>query len=145
MPIGYPVFNSGAQLVGFVDSNDHVIPLLNVENQIRSFIRQGNIDRVGMGAHIAEAQFILNIDRDVYPVSGALVQNVIIDSPAWQAGLRSGDMILSIDGLTVTAEDTLALLLGRYESGDSIQVEYMREGERNDVKLELASRASLGY
>jgi hypothetical protein len=53
-----------------------------------------------------------------------LVTRIIEDSPAWKAGLRPGDMIVSIDGCAVDDPTCLGQHLARSAPGDSITMEF---------------------
>jgi membrane-associated protease RseP (regulator of RpoE activity) len=61
---------------------------------------------------------------------GAIVQSVVEDSPASDAGLRSGDVITAIDGEPVEAPGALSETIGALEPGDEITLTvYRSEGE----------------
>ena len=72
-------------------------------------------------------------------------RGVIIDSvttpggPADQAGLIGGDVILSFDGQPVQNEDQITGLMVRTPVGKTVDVEYMRDGERKTTKLTTIS------
>jgi S1-C subfamily serine protease len=53
---------------------------------------------------------------------GATVQDVIPGSPAEQAGLSGGDVIVSLNGQHVDSATTLTNLLGAFHPGDNVQV-----------------------
>jgi hypothetical protein len=53
-----------------------------------------------------------------------LVTRIIEDSPAWKAGLRPGDMIVSIDGCAVDDPTCLGQHLARSEPGDTLALEF---------------------
>ncbi|MFK7821278.1 MAG: trypsin-like peptidase domain-containing protein [Planctomycetaceae bacterium] len=65
----------------------------------------------------------------------ARVADVMPGSPAAQAGLRSGDRLLKVDGQAIADQLELSLILGEREPGDRITVEYQRS--RQLVKTEL--------
>lgn len=56
--------------------------------------------------------------------SGALIADVISGTPASRAGLATGDVITSLNGLPVTTSASLHILLQRYHSGDVISVRW---------------------
>lgn len=57
---------------------------------------------------------------------GALVQQVIPDSPADEADIRAGDIITAVDGEAVTPERSLAELIGQHAPGDTVTITYTR-------------------
>ena len=70
---------------------------------------------------------------------GAVVMEVAPDSPAAGAGLQPGDWITAIDGAAVGGEDGTALgeLIGNHQPGDSIGLEFQREGEPMTATITL--------
>lgn len=81
-----------------------------------------------------------------------MIIRVLEGSPAEEAGLEPGDLILSIDGEEVDAERSLSEWISQYEPGDQIELEVCNVGEdeiRNiTVKLgehpEIEGKAYLG-
>jgi S1-C subfamily serine protease len=70
--------------------------------------------------------------------SGASIVEVLPDSPAEDAGLEAGDVILAVDGQELDSEHALADLIASYEPGDTVTLEVKRPGEEpNDVTVQL--------
>lgn len=69
---------------------------------------------------------------------GAIIVEVMPDSPAEQAGLREGDVIVALDGQKPGAESALADIIADYEPGDTVTLEIERSGEETrEVTVEL--------
>jgi S1-C subfamily serine protease len=68
---------------------------------------------------------------------GALVVEVIDNSPASNAGVQSGDVITVIDGEAVDDPGSLAELIGTYNPDDEINVIIFRPGEENEIELQV--------
>jgi len=79
------------------------------------------------------------IDVDVrVGAPGAVVVEVMPDTPAEEAGLQEGDVIVAIDGQELDAENNLADLIAEYEPGDAVSLEIGRPGEEPfEVTVEL--------
>jgi predicted metalloprotease with PDZ domain len=78
--------------------------------------------------------FRLDIDH------GVIVKQVVPDSPADKAGLKQGDVILSIDGVNLTGSDQLAELVSGHKPGDQIKVEILRKGEKKEITADIGER-----
>jgi len=76
----------------------------------------------------------------MFPSEGALVESVAANSPAEKAGLKRGDLILSVDGTTVDERNPLADLVSSKKVGDTITLSVTPWGQQasHDVKVTLA-------
>jgi serine protease DegQ len=72
-------------------------------------------------------------------VVGAKVTAVVSQSPADKAGLRPGDVIVTVNGERVTARNPLADVVARYTAGATLQVEYVRDGANRATAVVLLS------
>jgi len=61
-------------------------------------------------------------------------------SPAEKAGLKAGDIVLSIEGITVDSEHPLDALLTSYAPGQSVKLTILRDGKQMDVNVTLGTR-----
>jgi S1-C subfamily serine protease len=68
---------------------------------------------------------------------GALITEILADSPAEAAGLMVGDVISAVDGDVVDEERTLADRMVAYEAGDTITLDVLRDGETIQVDVTL--------
>lgn len=67
---------------------------------------------------------------------------VVPGSPAEQAGLKEGDIILSVEGTRLSQNDPLSELVSSRRPGDIIIVEILRNGELKNVSITLAEFSS---
>jgi S1-C subfamily serine protease len=95
----------------------------------------------------------LGIDADI----GALIIEVTPDSPADEAGLRGGedeirfqgieteiggDVIVAINGEQLVGESDLPRKVSLLEPGETVTLEIIRDGDREEVEVTLAERTS---
>jgi S1-C subfamily serine protease len=80
-------------------------------------------------------------DEDLPVDEGALLREVYEGTPAAEAGLQEGDIILAVDGDVVDQERTLADRLVAYEEGDVVTLTVLREDEEIEVEVTLGPRA----
>lgn len=68
---------------------------------------------------------------------GARVEQVVPDTPAEEAGLQKGDVILAVDGRRITPERSLADLIARYRPGDEVTLTVRRGNETLELQVRL--------
>lgn len=71
---------------------------------------------------------------------GFKIDDVLKESPAEKAGLKKGDIILSIDEIDINSVKDFADILKRYKPGDRIKIKILREDEDREVVVELIER-----
>ena len=67
--------------------------------------------------------------------AGALVTNVAPDTPAAQAGLESGDVIVSIDGKSIDTPEALDYRLTTVPIGETAEIKVLRNGEELQLSM----------
>lgn len=75
--------------------------------------------------------------RGVELTEGALITDVLADSPAALAGLQAGDVITAVNGEPVDAERTLRDRMIAYEPGDTVSLTLVRGGETLTLEATL--------
>jgi len=70
---------------------------------------------------------------------GALVTKVVDGSPADKAGIRSGDLILAVDGVPIAEENTLQRIIREHRPGDRVEIALWSRGRERTVKVKLGA------
>ena len=71
---------------------------------------------------------------------GVLIDDIRSDSPAAQAGLRKGDIIIAVNGTRVMDLRDYAEVLRRLGPGDSIRIRYRRDDQEQEVGTQVILR-----
>jgi serine protease Do len=71
-------------------------------------------------------------------IEGAVIIEVFLGTPADEVGLRTGDVIVTVDRAPVDENHDLGDLLAQYEPGDRVALGVWRAGESVNVRVTLA-------
>ena len=124
---------------------------INTAKRLLPELREGNeIEYAYLGVRMAtltsDVADELNLDTD----EGVVIAEATDGGPAAEAGLRSADpddpssadVIVALDGKKVTRSDDVADAVSSKKPGDTIEIDYVRDGERKSVKVKLDERPS---
>jgi S1-C subfamily serine protease len=93
------------------------------------------------GARAPVAKSYIGIDEFKNTDQGVIINSVTIpDGPADKAGLVGGDVVLRFDGQPVQNQDQLEDMMAKTPTGKTVDVEYIRDGEKKTTKLTTMSR-----
>ena len=75
---------------------------------------------------------------------GALITDVVRNSPADQAGLVPGDIITAVDGKPITGDTGLSDAIGRMRPGESVRlsVRHAASGQTREITVKLGANPS---
>src|SRR3569623_661127 len=144
---GGPLFNMDGEVVG-VNSQIYsrtggflglsfAIPIdlaMDVVEQIKT---KGKVSRGWLGILIQDVTRELAESFGMDRPGGALVAQVLPDSPALKAGIKVGDVVLEFNGVTITDSASLPPMVGRTHIGDEIPVKLVRGGKQMTVKVKI--------
>ncbi|RMG25323.1 MAG: PDZ domain-containing protein, partial [Bacteroidetes bacterium] len=71
---------------------------------------------------------------------GAYISGVVSDAAAEDAGLRRGDVIISLNGYEINDDDDLKAVLSRLTPGQRVEVVYTRRGEERTTSVRLGRK-----
>jgi serine protease DegQ len=125
---------SGAVALGFA------IPAATVVQVVEQLRKDGTADHAFLGLVPGTITQQIADQLGLPDTRGALVLSVVDGGPADDAGIRPGDVIVSLAGEPVeTPEDLLAALRG-HAPDENVAVELSRGGQKQDVKVKLVDR-----
>lgn len=144
---GGPIFNSNSRLVGLL--SNQVSDFTFEDNSFHSFSMEETIlvDPISSILQIADEiifkanQPWLGIGADTWPghVGGVHIRQILPDSPAAEANLQIGDIILGVDGTNWHQATDMAEFIKTKKPGDSLQLEILRGNKKSTTVLEVAS------
>lgn len=149
---GGPLFNMDGEVVGinsqiFTRSGGYMglsfaIPssvAMDVVDQLKS---TGTVARGYLGVEIREVDQELAEAFGLDRPRGALINDVTANSPAAQADLRPGDIIIAFDGEPVDYSSDLPHIVGLRDPGDSYPIELIRQGREMEMEIRIGQLGS---
>ncbi len=125
-----------AQGIGFA------IPINLVSRVAGDLIRLGAVRRPWLGINGIDVDPKMAKHYGLSVSKGALVVNVIRGGPAWRAGLRKGDVIVSIKGVEVKGMDDLIGQLWEETPGSTVEISIVRRNQLMRLKVVLGTPPS---
>ena len=83
-----------------------------------------------------DLQEAFNLDVDY----GVVIRSVVDDSPAEEAGLKKGDILLKFNNRKLRDADDLYKYVDRADSGDDVELLVIREGKEKEIAVTLGIR-----
>jgi S1-C subfamily serine protease len=127
---------SGGQGLSFA------VPINTVHTILPALLRDGRVRRGYLGVAGQDVPLLRRVTRfhRLTQVTGVLVISLEADGPARAAGLRDGDIIVSLGNHPVTSLDDLHRLLTEDQIGMTGTLGILRGVERLDLKVTIADR-----
>ncbi|MCU0618812.1 MAG: PDZ domain-containing protein, partial [Gemmatimonadaceae bacterium] len=131
-----------ASQTGFYSGYGFAIPITLAKLVADDLIKFGRVRRAVLGIQIQEVSpedaKAAGLDRIMGVKVGALAADGVTGSPARDAGLEVGDVIVKVDGREADRVSTLQRIVRGKKPGDVVAVEVLRFGERKNFKVKLA-------
>ncbi|MDX9762653.1 MAG: DegQ family serine endoprotease [Desulfomonilia bacterium] len=121
------------------------IPVNMAKNIYTQLIEHGNVTRGYLGVTIQDLTAELAKSFGLNDTKGVLVSQVMPDTPAEKAGMKQGDVIVSLDGKPVDTSASLRNEVAMTVPGTAIKVGVIRDGKKMtlNVKVEKMSEDML--
>jgi S1-C subfamily serine protease len=130
---------------GGYEGYSFAIPANLVRKVVRDIREFGEVQRAILGVGIAEVTGGIATQQSLPGVAGVYVNNVSKGSSAAEAGLREGDVLISINNVNTNSVPELQEQIALFRPGDKISLEFYRNGQkfrRDNVILQSLEEAT---
>ncbi|MEK9130945.1 MAG: trypsin-like peptidase domain-containing protein [Patescibacteria group bacterium] len=149
---GGPLINLKSEVIGINtaisvegQSLGFAIPINVAKSVISDVIAEGRIVRPWLGVRYSMIDKELKQEFDLTESQGALIMledsgsgdTVIDGSPADKAGLKPGDVIIFVDGVALSNQHSLGIVINQYDPGDVIVLLIHRDGQEQTISVTL--------
>jgi serine protease DegQ len=126
--------NGGSLGIGFA------IPANTAKSTMEQIIKQGSVTRGWIGAAVQELTPELAESFKLGDIKGVLITETIRNSPAENAGVRRGDILIAIDDQPIVSWSAMLETVANFPPGKIVLVKLMRDGEAISLQLKIGKR-----
>lgn len=153
---GGPLMNANGEVIGVislklvkteVEGMGFAIPIEYINSKISTLEKGKKIEWPFLGVQMINVQDAKNAYRNNYNIpdnvnSGVIVAKVIDGGAAAKGGLKTGDIITKINGVSVSDSAYLRYELYKSSVGDKIEITYLRDNKEHTTKVTLTKNNS---
>ncbi len=126
--------SGGSMGIGFA------IPVSLAKNVMEQIIRNGGVTRGWIGIEVQEITPELAESFNLRGIQGALIAGVMRGSPADKAGIKPGDVLISVAGKPVKDAQVMLELIAALEPGKTSRFELKRDGRDTTMDIAIGKR-----
>lgn len=128
-----------ASRTGSYEGYSFAIPSNIAKKVVGDFLQFGSLQRAYLGVKVSEVTDEIADREGLDILSGVYVASLEPGGGAEKAGLKVGDVMLSINDLPVDTYSQLIGVIGQYRPGDVVKVKVSRGGEKLEFKVTLVN------
>ena len=118
------------------------VPVNMAKSVIEQLLEHGEVQRGQLGILIQDVTPDLAAALELENAQGALVSQVVEDSPADTAGIEVGDVVIGLNGEPIADSSDLRNRIGLMRVGERIDIELIREDKRLAVRARVGEAAT---
>jgi serine protease Do len=126
--------SGGFQGIGFA------VPVNWARNIMGDLVKDGKVSRGWLGVSIQDLNPSIAKALNLNPANGALINEVFENSPAEKGGMKTGDIVRSINGKTIEDANDLRNTVASLRPGENADFEILRDGKTLKLKINIALR-----
>lgn len=140
--------NLKGQVIGMIDMSYNgddmkniisAVGITELKKVVESLSNDKNIAYFG----IYGADVTIEANAELGVPMGAYIAEIDMDSPAMDAGIQSGDVVIRVNDLEITGYNDLVKALQEFRPEETITVELMREGPEGYTEMEVSAVLSM--
>lgn len=129
--LGIPISQAGVPVQGLF----FAVPSNTVVEVVQQILEQGFVSSPYIGISFGPLNPRLSAINDLPVDFGLFIETVEPNTPAAQAGLQPGDIIVALDGNEITETQTFASILLDYSPNDTVELTVLRSGGEQIIPL----------
>lgn len=136
---GYDAYGNSISAEGL----SFALPINDVLAKLEVLITEGYVTHPGIGMTVIS---LTEQDAEMLQMPmGVLVYSIVVDGPAYEAGIRPDDVVRSCDGVSITQQDELIEMIKAKEIGNQITLNVWRNGENLEINVTIGDKDVMDY
>ncbi len=123
--------SGGSNGIGFA------IPIDLAKKVMNDLIKEGRVIRAWLGVSIQELNQDLAESLDLEDIEGVLISDVVEDSPAEKAKLKSGDVVIKVNDDDISTPSELQINISSRSPGETVKLTVVRDGKNKTFSVKL--------
>lgn len=139
---GGPLLNINGELIGIntavyakAQGIGFAIPINKAKRIISELIRYGEVSQIWLGIVVQNFDAGMAGYFNLQSGAGVLIQKVETGSPAQKAGIREGDILLSLGGQDIGSSEDYYMAVKGFTPGELIKLTLLRKGKTQKISL----------
>jgi serine protease DegQ len=116
------------------------IPVSTARSVLESIITTGSVTRGWIGVEPQDVTPEIAESFGLEQKSGAIVAGVLKNGPADRAGIKPGDILVSVDGQDITDTTRLLNLIAQIKPGSNAKIHLVRKNREMDLEVMIGKR-----
>lgn len=147
---GGPLVNTSGQVIGIntamaaeAQGIGFAIPINATKGMMKGLLKDGKAQRAFLGINYLSItpevakEFKLDVNAGAFVRGSETSRPVVAGSPADDAGIKEGDIILKVNDDVVGENGGMGNLIAEYAPGETVKLTYLRDGKRQTVDVTL--------
>ncbi len=126
-----------ASETGSYSGYSFAVPASIAQKVVYDLKKYGEVQRAVLGVMMRSVNDSIGKANHLDKMGGAYVVSTTEDGAARNAGIKEGDIIVSIDGSSVNTSSQLQEQIGKYNPGDKINVGVLKDGDKKEISVVL--------
>jgi serine protease Do len=131
------VIGINSAIIPFAQGVGFAIPINTVKRVVDQIFEKGRVIRPWLGISGVNVTPQIARQYDLATESGVLVVGMSREGPAFESGLRNGDVLVDIGGIEIKSMKDLLVALSKLDVGRAVVLDFVRMGSRNRTSLRL--------
>jgi len=143
---GGPLVNMSGEIIGItsvkmaaigIEGMGYAISIDSAKPVIETLIHHGYVTRPWLGVGLYTVDSFVATAKNLSVTKGALIVEVVSDSPADAAGLREGDVIISFAGKEIDTREELIQAILECQVGQRVKITFVRDKDTKTTWAQL--------